>query len=151
MRSGNSGENFSMFVVDASVWVARYVRTDTHHQESLRWIMRNFREGIEIYCPTILLPEVAGPIARRTRDVQAGRDAIRQISSLPSVLLVPLEIELSVLSAQFAADLRLKGADAVYVALAAINQATLVTLDDEQRTRANRVVPTMRPSDARPG
>lgn len=137
-----------MFVVDASVWVARYVNTDVHHQESLQWMAQNFRNRIDIYCPTILLPEVAGPIARRTGDEQSAREAVLHISSLSSIFLIPLDIELAYLSARFAADLNLKGADAVYVALAAVRRATLITLDEEQRTRASRVVPTARPSDA---
>ncbi|CAA9315995.1 MAG: hypothetical protein AVDCRST_MAG93-5498, partial [uncultured Chloroflexia bacterium] len=42
-----------------------------------------------------------------------------QIRMLPNLILVPLDEDLANSAAQLAADLKLRGADAVYIALAA--------------------------------
>ena len=139
-----------MFVVDASVWVARYVRKDEHHQICRDWLHDNLQEGVEIYEPSILLPEVAGPIARVTNMPPAGFHAALQVYALPQVSIVPIDDSLTRLSAQFAADLRLRGADAVYVALASLKSMTLITLDGEQLTRTSSVITAKRPSAVTP-
>ena len=139
-----------MFVVDASVWVARYVRKDEHHQLCLDWLRDNLQKGLEIYEPPILLPEIAGPISRITNVPTAGYRAALQVYALPQVSVVPMDDSLTQLSAQFAANLRLRGADAVYVALASLKNVTLVTLDGEQLTRTNSVITATRPNAASP-
>lgn len=136
-----------MFVIDASVWVSVFLLDDAHHQESSLWMDQTLRDRTPIQCPAILLPEVAGPVSRRARSARLGHDAIRYLMALPQLTIVPMSSELALSSARLAANLNLKGADAVYVALADICNATLVTLDDEQRTRASQIVPAMRLSE----
>ncbi len=51
------------------------------------------------------------------------------------------------LAAQVAADLPVRGADAVYIAAAQVLGLRLVTWDVEQRTRGSSVVPTFTPAD----
>jgi predicted nucleic acid-binding protein len=57
-------------------------------------------------------------------------------------------IALAQLSAEIAADYALRGADAVYVAVARRYNCTLVSLDREQRERAAALVQTRTPADA---
>lgn len=66
--------------------------------------------------------------------------AARQILRLPSLRLAILDAELAERAAGLAADRALRGADAVYVAVAARLGLPLVTLDPEQRRRADGVV-----------
>ncbi len=95
--------------------------------------------------PAIVLPEVAGPIARRTGNIQFGQAAASQIATLREVSLISMDIDFAQRSAELAASLKLRGADATYVAVAVMRNAVLVTLDDELRTRAAKVVSSEEP------
>lgn len=67
---------------------------------------------------------------------------------MPHVQLVTLDDALIDEAAEIAADRALKGADAVYVAVARRHRAILVTLDREQRERAAALVAVMTPTAA---
>ena len=95
--------------------------------------------------PSIALSEVAGAVARRTGHRRAADAAVSELTTLPGLSLIAVDMELAQLSAELAASLRLKGADATYVAVAVIRNAVLVTLDDELRTRAAEVVSSEEP------
>ncbi len=96
--------------------------------------------------PTLLLPETAGPIAREASELDARR-VLSELLRLLTLRIVPLTQDLARLAAQFAARLRMRGADSVYVALAYDLELTLVTWDYEQRTRASDVVAVRTPSE----
>ncbi len=135
-----------MFVVDASVWVARYKPADLNHAVSRQWLRRVFNDRLQIVGPTLLLPETAGPIAREASELDARR-VLSELLRLLTLRIVPLTQDLARLAAQFAARLRMRGADSVYVALAYDLELTLVTWDYEQRTRASDVVAVRTPSE----
>lgn len=136
-----------MFVVDASVWVARYLPSDENHDSSSQWLHKVFESGRQIVGPTLLLPELAGPISRSAGERVAVR-ALSEVSRMPTVRLVALAQTGAVLAARLAALLRLRGADAVYVALATELAMTLVTWDREQLERAANAARVRTPSTA---
>ena len=68
--------------------------------------------------------------------------------ALPSVRWVALDDSLARLAAELAAKHRLRGADAVYAAVALSHRCELVSLDQEHLTRLTSVVNTMIPSEA---
>ncbi len=68
--------------------------------------------------PALLLPEVSGAIARQTGRPELALRAVSLIQSLSNMRLVVIDAELSGLAARLAANLRLRGADAVYISLA---------------------------------
>lgn len=62
--------------------------------------------------------------------------------------MVTLDVNIFVsASAQVAVSCRLRGADAVYVAVAQEFRATMITWDNEVLLRDAAVVPTMTPTD----
>jgi predicted nucleic acid-binding protein len=127
--------------VDASVWVARLVSQDVHYGASRRWLeVCVAREG-RLISPILLLAEVSGAIARRTGDAELAERAVAHVLRVPNLGLVPTDPRLGRLAAQLAADLSLRGADALYVALAYHLGMPLVTWDRQQRESAGaRVV-----------
>ena len=122
-------------VVDASVWVSSLTPGEVHHAASQRWLAAHLAAGGQVVAPTLLLVEVAGAVARQSGDIALGRQAINLVLSLPVLYLVALDRQLSFSAAQLAADLHLRGADAVYVAVAEFVGIPLVTWDHEQLTR----------------
>jgi predicted nucleic acid-binding protein len=122
------------------VWVSRLVPVDLHHRASATWFADREAGRDLLVSPALMPPEVAGAISRRTGDGRLARRAVRSILGIPALRLVVLDEELALRSARLAADLAMRGADAVYVAVAERLGLRLVTLDAEQRRRAGRVV-----------
>lgn len=127
-------------VVDASVWVARLVPKDIFHSPVRLWINHLRSEGTELIAPSLILVEVAGVISRRTGSAQLAKRAAIQLQSLPGFRLVEMDNLLLQKAAQLAAELGLRGADSIYVAVASHLEVPLVTLDEDQRTRSKKKV-----------
>jgi predicted nucleic acid-binding protein len=132
-------------IVDASVWVSSLIVEDRHHQESKRWLVRQIERGETPFVPTLALPEVAGAIARRTGSAELGREAARRMRRTPGLRLVALDGDLAAEAADLAADARLRGADAVYVAAARALNLPLFTWDQDLAERAGRFVQVVHP------
>jgi len=129
-----------MIVTDASVWVSHLIAQEVHHAVSRRWLTTIVQSNTSIAAPALLLAEVGGAIARRTADAGLGHQAISHILSTPNLRLVYTDSELGILAADLAADQRLRGADAMYVAVAQRLGIPLISWDQEQVTRASGVV-----------
>ncbi len=137
-----------MHVVDASVWVGRFVPSDAHYQASRTWLGALVDRGQPIVAPALAPVEVAGAVARVTGLSETGIRAASLMQRLPNVRLVPVDAELAQLGVQVAADLRLRGGDALYVALARRLGVPLVTWDEEQRQRGGQAVTAITPQEA---
>lgn len=123
-------------VVDASVWVARLVPQDSFYPMVKAWMETQRSAGMMYLSPALLLPEMAGAISRRTGDNRLAHQAVERLQRLASVRLVEMDQSLVQAATRLAADLGLRGADSMYVALAARLNLPLVTLDRDQRTKA---------------
>jgi len=132
-------------VVDASVWVSRLVPQDIHYAVSRRWLAEQLANGELIIAPMILLAEIAAAVSRRTGDSDLAWRVILTLHQLPALRLVPIDVRLGQEAARLAAELRLRGADALYVAVAHALQLPLVTWDREQRERAAQLISVMEP------
>jgi predicted nucleic acid-binding protein len=137
-----------VIVPDATVWISALLRHDPHHVAGARWLRAWMNAGGTIVAPTLIVPEVAGAVIRRSGRLRLARQAIADLLADPTVRLVDLDARLADNAADLAANLRLRGADAVYVALARREGVPLVTWDQEQLTRAQGVVATHTPDDA---
>jgi predicted nucleic acid-binding protein len=134
-------------VVDASVWVSRFVDGDVHHEPSREWLAGRLEEGTTVAAPALLLAEVAGAIARRTNRSTLAMQALSLLQRLPGVRLVPIEMELAQLAGRLAGDLGLRGADAMYISLAHRLGVPLVTWDREQRERSATTIDVHTPRE----
>ena len=139
MTSQQAGER-KFVVLDASIWVSRLVPQDEFHAAVRSWMEEQVEAGVQFISPTLLLPEVGGAISRRTGDPVLGRQATHQLENLPGLRLVEMDNELIHDAAILAADLGLRGADSVYVAVASQLRLPLITIDVDQRVRAQKKV-----------
>lgn len=137
-------------VVDASVWVSRLVPGDVHHRASREWLETWMRAGGSVLAPGLLLPEVAGAIARRTSDSALAGRAIDSLMRLRQLNLVAVDRRLALASARLAGERGLRGADALYVAVAQRLGIALVTWDIDQRERAKARIAVHTPGEAPP-
>ena len=138
----------SEVAVDASTWVRLLMPDDPRHAVTLQWLGGWVNNGGTIVAPTLLLAEVAGAVSRQTGQSRLGREALNNVLTNRAVRLVPMDASLAEAAAELAADLRLRGADAVYVAVARRFGVPLVTWDQEQLQRAGAVITTRTPDAA---
>ncbi len=136
------------FTVDASVFLNAFNPYEAGHAESHRLLDRLRAEAIPIVVPTLLLPELAGTVARGRQDSRLAREFARTVGRLPHMVLVPLDAMLAQRALEIAAEYRLRGSDAVYATVALQFGSTLVTLDREQRERVAKIVQTRWPAEA---
>jgi predicted nucleic acid-binding protein len=125
-----------LFTIDASVYLSANNPREPDHGASRQFLEEVQRVRQPMVAPTLLLPELAAAARRATGDEVLARDFCRAVAGTPELLLVPLDGRLALEVADLAASLALRGSDAVYVTVAARFGSTLVTLDREQRQRA---------------
>ena len=129
-----------MTVVDASVWVSRLAPPDVNHAASREWLAARVAAGEQLLAPVTVLAEIAGAISRRTGEPQLGRQAVASLLRLRALRLVIIDRRLGEAAARLSADLALRGADAMYVAVARQLDVPLITWDKEQFDRAAKVI-----------
>jgi predicted nucleic acid-binding protein len=131
-----------MSVVDASVWVSVLSAREPHHDQSRRWLRS---QSGPITIPALALSEVAGAVARRTGSTEDGRTAVKTVLATPELRIVSVTDDVGLDAAELAASYRLRGADAIYVAVARMLALPLATLDAEIEGRAAAIVKVVFP------
>jgi predicted nucleic acid-binding protein len=127
-------------VVDASVWVSRLIESDEFHISVKDWMNTQREQDTTFVSPSLLLAEVGGVISRVTGKPELGLNAIQKIENLPDIRIVDMDKALMDNASRIAAKYGVRGADSVYVAVAATLKIPLVTFDVDQREKASKVV-----------
>ncbi len=139
-----------MYTVDASVHVSALNPAEADSADSRAFLAQVRQEHIPLFSPTLLLVEVAAAVARALGDDERAIKLMETLRGWPNQVLVPLDEALADQAATLAATARLRGADAVYAAVAQQYGTMLVTLDRQQLERLSPVVETARPSGVLP-
>ena len=134
-----------MTVVDASVMVAVYYPQDRHHHVSAAWFNNHVLSGRDLVAPLLILTEIASGIARQSNNAALAYDAVQRFRAVPNLYLIPLDDTMAMRTVTIAADLQIRGADAVYVAVADYLHMRLVTWDAEQQTRGGQRIVVSEP------
>ena len=136
-----------MYTVDASVHLSALNPYEPESAASQTFLGLVHRRQIPLFCPTLLPVEVAAAVARTVGDADRAVAIATVLRGLPNQTLVPLDDALADVAARLAATSRLRGADAVYAAVAQQYGTTLVTLDRQQLDRLSPTVRTAHPAD----
>ncbi|MDO8786685.1 MAG: type II toxin-antitoxin system VapC family toxin [Sulfuritalea sp.] len=132
-------------VVDACVWIAAFMAREPHHLRSIELVRQLAELRQSVILPTLTLAEVVGTIARRSDSTEVA-PAIRQFLLTETwIEQSSIDVVLGGEAASIAMRFRLRGADAVYVALAATRRVPLITLDAEMLERARGVAEVFTP------
>jgi predicted nucleic acid-binding protein len=137
-----------MPIIDASVLVAAVRSEEAQHTAARAWLESALRDEAPLIAPAILLSEVGGAIGRSTGREDLAHRIIHAIETQQAIELAPITVTLASAAAHLAADLGLRGADAIYVALAVQSREVLVTLDRELVERGGGVVLVQSPEAA---
>lgn len=134
-----------MAVIDASVYIAAVNAHEEAHERCLRWLQQAVAEQLPLWGPSIMLAEVAAALSRGLQDPSKAMDATALLRNSKVIRLQPVSIALAERAAQIASDQKIRGCDAVYVALAMQLGQPLVTLDRQQYARGGKVVQVIEP------
>ena len=134
-----------MPVVDASVIISALLPGEPHHEASKAMLAELVNTGRHFTAPAILLSEVAAPLSRAYEQPQLAEELVQHLISAPFSNLVPVNVPLAHRAAEIAVKQKIRGCDAIYVALAESLDEELITLDRQQSKRASAVVPTRQP------
>ncbi len=139
-----------MMVVDGSVWVSRYLPAEETHHASREWLESCLRAGGQLVEPMLLLVELSAAISRRTGATDVAMETADRLTRLRSIRFVSVDRRLGVMATRMAADRRLRGADAVYAAVAHRLGIPLLTWDREQLERAGGFIRVGTPDEIEP-
>ena len=134
-----------MAVIDASVYVALINAKEKEHTSSWAWFEQTKKEQQTIAAPVILLAEVAAALSRGVGDLSLAHRVVGQLKRSRVIELVPITLALAEQAAVIAGDYRIRGCDAIYVALASQLEDCLITLDQQQLERAAAIVDIRKP------
>jgi predicted nucleic acid-binding protein len=133
--------------LDASVFVSSVKSDERGAAESLKLLAAIRELGIPMIEPSILLVEISAAIARGTGDESLAINIAGTISRLAPMVMVNLDRRTALSAARLAATHRLRGADAIYAAVADQYGARLVTLDKEQLARSPKSLKPCTPAE----
>ncbi|MEA3441695.1 MAG: type II toxin-antitoxin system VapC family toxin [Chloroflexota bacterium] len=134
-----------MAVIDASVYVSLVNAHEKSHASSWTWFEDTQTRDEKIVAPVILLDEVASALSRGVGDPELANIAVQHLGKSSLIVLVPVTRSLAEFAAVIAAEHRIRGCDAVYVAVAAQLDDALVTLDQQQLKRAASIIRVRKP------
>ncbi len=146
--TSSPGTKNRRYTVDASVFVNAFNLHEPGHQASLRILEAIQERGDPVIVPTLLVAEIASAVARACDDSAGALRYANAAAALPHLMLVALTPVMAREAAELAAGHRLRGANAVYLAVARRYGTTVVSRDDEQRTRGGAVTTCQTPEEA---
>jgi predicted nucleic acid-binding protein len=135
-----------MLTIDASVWVNADSPSEPESGSSRAFLDRAAAARTTIIVPTLLRVEVSAAISRVRKDPLLAREFSEKLAAVPFVHWIALDPALAARAAGLAADHGLRGADAVYAAVALEHHCDLVSLDHEHLTRLASVLRVRTPA-----
>lgn len=137
-----------LLTLDASVFVATCHGREPGHAASRALLDKLRTMTVPLIEPALLPVEVAAALRRTGSEAAAAQDFAEAILGLPHLTVVPIDERVARQAVAMATHHGLRGADALYVAVAAQYGAHLVTLDGEQLRRAPAAVHACKPDAA---
>jgi predicted nucleic acid-binding protein len=137
-----------VLTIDASVWVNADSPAEPDSASSRALLDQVHAARTPVIVPTLLRVEVAAAISRTRRDAALAREFAEKLAALPFVRWIPLDTALAERASSIAADHALRGADAVYAAVAVAHGCELISLDREHLTRLPTIVRVRTPAQA---
>lgn len=136
-----------MLTVDANVFVSAASTTEVQYGASMLFLSRLLSLSLPLYYPTIVVSETTAGIVRPTNNVSLARRTADNLGLLTGMNLIAVDENRARLASELAITYRLRGADAIYVAVAQEFGTILITWDTELLTRGRLAVPVITPTD----
>ena len=136
-----------LLTIDSSVFVSAARRSEIGNAESMTFLAWVRKSRPRLFLPTLLMAEVAAALRCTGTTAGLAQQYALAIGQLPNTVLVALDEGLARQAVAFGAQYKLRGADSVFLASAALFAAELVTLDRQQLQRGSSIVQTLSPGN----
>ena len=137
-----------LIVLDTSVWLANLIPVDGNHADTVPFFELMESRPIRFAVPAHFIAEVAGVLARIGQSAEVVEGAINAIDRGGRFEIHPTTIGSGLRAAEVAHLAKLRGSDAVFVALGQELDLPLITWDKQQRQRGALFCRTMTPLEA---
>ncbi len=137
----------SPVTIDASVWLNAFRPGEEGNAESLAFLERIRRSREPMISPTLLLPEIAAVLSRSGEKRENTLRFVNSVRALPHQVWIALDETTAQVAVDLAERWKLRGADAVYGAVAFRFSTTLVTRDKEQLERLQKAISVRLPEE----
>src|SRR5687768_12563208 len=107
-----------MYCIDASVLLSAARGTEKYSEQSKNFLDTIRQKQQKIFLPEIVLPEIASGLIRATKDESFTQSLVDSLKDIPNFSFVPVDGKLSDIAVEVIIKTHLRGADAIYVALA---------------------------------
>ena len=94
-----------MLTVDANVFVSAASTAEVQHMTSIAFFERVLQASEELYCSALVLPEIAA-------------STVSNLNQFPGLTLIVVDSIIANMASEIALKCRLRGADAIYAAVA---------------------------------
>jgi len=134
-----------MFCIDASVIVSAANPKDFYFAQSKKFLAQIREKGLKVFLPEIIIPETTSGLLRAIGDQKAVYELALSFRNVPNFSFVVVDSRLANLASWIICKTGLRGADAIYVALAYDYNLELITLDNEQLEKGKKLVKVRKP------
>lgn len=134
-----------MYCIDASVIVNSQLEREPHHNQSKAFLIMVEEKNLRVFLPEIVIPEITSGILRATMDEDFAFQFVNNLRSISNFLFVPVDSKLANLASWIICKTGLKGADAIYIALAFNYNLELISLDNDQLEKGKKLIRVQRP------
>lgn len=118
-------------VIDANIWVATAKNTESKHKISLAFLQRVKQLRASVVCPNIVIAECAAAVKRSTGNTDRADELVGHIERFPKFKKRVISNEVAAKAVEVIRKCGLRGYDAIYVAVAMMESAQLITYDQE--------------------
>ncbi len=118
-------------VIDANVWVAAVKSNEAKHKLSLAFLQQIQSLRASVVCPNIVIAECAAAIKRSTGNTDRADELVGHIERFPKFRKKAITNEVVANAVEVIRKCGLRGYDAIYVAIASLEDEELVTYDQE--------------------
>ncbi len=133
--------------IDANVWLAAADADEPAHDACEACLRQVLLRRARLEHPWLLLVEVSATVARKTHKPTMAAEAVSVVQAVPGHVWHALDAGLAQRAGKIAAQLTLRGADAIYTAVAQQSGAVLLTCDLELRDRAAGAIVCLTPDE----
>jgi len=134
-----------MYCLDASVIISAAKPDEFYFEKSKAFLNQIREKEIKVFLPEIIIPEIASGLLRATKNPKISYRLALSLRTVPNFSFVPVDSKLANLASWVVCQIKLKGTDAIYVALAYDYNLELITLDKEQLKRSKKLIKVTRP------
>ena len=144
MRSKKSASNAEVLcsmacTIDSSLWTAALLKEEQHHHTAFSFLSSVIEQGEEIIIPVTIYIEIVMAFTRRGAVAEAEM-AGEFLFKIPALKFVEITYPRMIDIVKSVSSLKLRGMDAIVVAIAREYSTRLATLDRELAAKAKRAV-----------